>query len=198
MDVRALLVYGCGRTTVIAIVYLLIFPGILVVATVLWWRAAMRYGALLDRTGLYPRPESVDPFSIGFLGTYRLLARARGAADRAVRAGDFGPEAAQLLETERRRFTLLAVAMTVSMLGVVLLTPVIRAAHDATGSDTDTIALVILLWIGWIGLALMLAWRIARLVRSGGPLILVIGYVASLAVAAATALIFSARIFGAQ
>jgi hypothetical protein len=84
------------------------------------------------------------------------------------------------------------------MLGVVLLTPVIRAAQDATGSDTDTIALVILLWIGWIGLALMLAWRIARLVRSGGPLILVIGYVASLAVAAATALIFSARIFGAQ
>jgi hypothetical protein len=145
----------------ISLLYLVAFPGLVLIAGVRWWRAAGAYRRSIERPAsddgiLDQRPEAESQGMLSWI-------EKRTATDRRIRRGEFGDEALRALEHERRAFTVFVVSGPVAILIVALLRMVLPRT---TISGSDAVALVTAAFaIGILLIALLITARIATGVR---------------------------------
>jgi hypothetical protein len=122
---------------------LLAFPGLGVLAMVLWQRAARRYQSHMRQVASYPDPTIYDVIEQGILGTYRRASTAASKMDVVAGSGSLGPEARRLQAIERRWFFLVGLSIPVGMGLGVIVSWALKGLANATDTPTDALAIVI-------------------------------------------------------
>lgn len=180
------------------ILYLLAFPGLPLLMAARWRLAARRLEAFLRPRTSIEGPTLDDVLAHGILGTFRNTIAAGDDMEARVRGGEFGPEGQALLETERRRFTVLVVSPLLGVLLVLGLTKVVPRLSSISGGSGDPIVLLILMFVGWSVVVARVLRTTMWTLRAGGPRGLALAHVLSLLVILIAGAVLAGRLLGSD
>lgn len=178
----------------VAVLYLLLFPGLFGLGCLHWYRVRRRYDRFLEATGLFPQPTFDDMVEDGPIRTTLFAIKSSDEADRQVRVGTFGSAPQDLLRQEVQARFLAAALLLIGFVGVFALTPILANVSSSTGASTDMITVVTLTWVFAIGIGISMLRTIVQNRRNPERRALVIAYGMAFVVVVLSAFVATTRL----